>query len=458
MSLLDDIIGNTTAYTNDAPVVVSENHDLGSINWVGGVTDPGEMIGCGRYQELRRLDGESDAAYQARLNRLLPTLPPAHREKIEKSMKAAAIKRAGLDTSSGRVAVMVAGETPWHNLGVHVRDAVDSENAIVLAGQNYDVLKQAMFFRNPVTGELAESSDAFSLVRSDTGVQLGTVGSRYQVIQNRDGFKFLDSVIGKFQAKYETAGAIHGGRKVWMQVKLPASSFQVAPGDLNEAYVTFVNTHDGSSAASAFLTSQRAVCNNTLRLAARDKGKGLTIRHTGSIAAKVADAQNALGLAVEKFEDYKADAEVLVRTRIAGERGYFNEVLDAILDITQERANLGAARLADQDLLAGIIQGQEARHKAELAYTRAITQRANILDDIVSRYESERCGVGGIRGTAWAAMNAVTESSDHGLLGQPGRKVGTASAQESRRFESVISGDIDDQKQVALNLALRMAV
>src|SRR5689334_3133027 len=111
-TLLDGILDATesTLRNGGGPVILSENHNLGSIDWVAGVTDPGEMIGCGRYQQLRRLANESDAAYLARLRVLLQQIPAADREKIEGTLKAAAIRRAGLDTSNGRVNVMIAGE------------------------------------------------------------------------------------------------------------------------------------------------------------------------------------------------------------------------------------------------------------------------------------------------------------------------------------------------------------
>jgi hypothetical protein len=72
--LWDSVLNNTAAYDRAAPRVVSEVHDSGTINWVAGLTDPGEMIRCGMYQVLRRMDGETDADYAARLPALLAAL------------------------------------------------------------------------------------------------------------------------------------------------------------------------------------------------------------------------------------------------------------------------------------------------------------------------------------------------------------------------------------------------
>jgi hypothetical protein len=71
------------------------------------------------------------------------------------------------------------------------------------------------------------------------------------------------------------------------------------------------------------------------------------------------------------------------------------------------------------------------------------------LEAILTRYDSDRCGVGGIRGTKWAAFNAVTEHADYA---HPRRKVGTEADRLSRWFESVLTGDADEIKQTAFDL------
>ena len=125
MSLLDTIL----AAQSSGPVILSEQHDVSKINWVNGMTDPGEMIRCGYRPELRRQSGESDAEYAARILPLVEQLPEDERYAIQFS----AINRAALDTSTGKVAVMVAGAAPWHRLGVNVESAVDSADAMRLA-------------------------------------------------------------------------------------------------------------------------------------------------------------------------------------------------------------------------------------------------------------------------------------------------------------------------------------
>lgn len=440
MNLLDAVLEQTSR--NRGAAIVSENHDVGSINWVAGLSDPGEMISCGMYQQLRRLSGESDPDYARRLRMELETIPAHHRQQIETAMKAAAVRRASLDTSNGRVNVVVAGEPAWHGLGVNVAEAMTAAQAVVMAGLNWTVSKRAMSFRRQ-DGSYMESEDTFALVRDDSEEQLATVGSRYQVIQNQDGFSFLDKVVGEFGARFHTAGAIFRGGKVWMQCELPEHSFEVVKGDQVQAFATFTNPHDASGKAWCYPTTNRIVCANTFRTADRERGKGLGIRHTGNVKTSIEDARQVLGITIREIDKFKENAEVMARTPVKAEP-YFQDLLDAVCEVTQADSMRGA------DALAAVLKVDEAQRELERKrLAREIERRENMLEEILTRYEAGTNGVSGIRGTQWAAFNAVTETMDHR---KPARQVGSEEERRSRRFESIINGDADHVKQMAYQM------
>ena len=52
-------------------------------------------------------------------------------------------------------------------------------------------------------------------LREDTGEVLGIVSDEYEVVDNRDAFRFLDALIGS-ELHFETAGSLWGGRRVWV--------------------------------------------------------------------------------------------------------------------------------------------------------------------------------------------------------------------------------------------------
>ena len=419
-NLLDSIL--------DSPRIVAEKNNPNAINFVAGLADPGEMIRCGYLPEIRRQDGEQDAEYAARILPIIMALPKDQRDKIMGS----AIKRASLDSSNGKINLMtVVGpngeDMPWHRLGTMVVAAVNSSEALALAGLGWKVLKVPA--EREFNGKRVISSDTFLLVRDDTGAELGSVGKQYKPIQNQEGFEVLDTVLKDYGARYETAGSIYGGRKVWMQARLP-KELEIVRGDKVGGFATFMASHDGTGAAWAYTTTLREVCANTHRVSfSESKAKGVAIRHTGDVKSKLNDVRRAFGMAVKGFETFGEQA-VRMASPVTGQMRflpYANEVLDATLEITDAQVKMGAERLADDDLLAGVLATTDA-NKALLVkqYARQIKGRENLLESLMDRYDSERCQ----HGTAWGGFNAFSEEADHGNLFH--RYVGEN--KDSRRF------------------------
>ena len=434
MSLLDSIL--------DRAETVSENHDFGGISVGDGLSESAIRSG------LARIAGTWDASEygmsEAEVERRIAAADtPENRQKLLYELQARAMRRAGLDKSNGRISVMSAGKLPWHGLGTMVSKACNSREAIQFANLAWAVAK--IPYAYSWNGETRDSADHFALVRMDTGAQLGSVGSRYQPIQNVDGFAFLDGVLEQFGAKYETAGAIHGGKKVWMLAHMPKQGFTVnGSDDEQKPYVLFTNSHDGTRAAACYPTVVRVECANTFRVSGKDRGEGISIRHTGSVKGKISAAQKVLGLAVKQFDAYREGVEEMTR-RPVEIRHYANDVLDAVLEVTQADCLKGADALA-----AAIATTEAERDLARKSFASKIERRGEILTDILERYDSSANGINGMRGTAWAAFNAVTEHADHNRIG---RQKGTAEARASRRFESAISGQADEMKQAAFQLA-----
>lgn len=424
--------------------VVAEVHDVNQIK----VEEDLINASLARFSNVSVWDAaEYGITREEAERRIREASTPEAKARVIEELTLLAINRAGLDTSNGRVNVMIAGgKDAWHQLGVRVDRAVGSKDAIVLAGLNWVVTKEPV--RYVIDGVTYEMDDRFVLVRQDTKAALGVVGSVYKPIQNEDAFDFLDGVLEQYGAQYETAGSLHGGKKVWMTAYLPDQSFRAAAGDDVDTYAVFMMPHDGSGAAYCYPTTNRPVCANTLRVSLRDKKKGIMLRHTGSIKARVREAQYALNLSVSGFERMAEEVQAMTRTGI-NEREYFNAVLDAVLEVTAADMAKGPMALIDAALAKTMAQEELEAKVKEIE--RKMEKRSSLLEEIFERYESERCGIAGIRGTAWGALNAVTEQADHA---RPRRMIGTAEERLSRRFESNLTGDSDDMKQVAYELAL----
>ena len=182
-------------------------------------------------------------------------------------------------------------EKPWHGLGTMVAEAPNSKDALRLAGLNWKVLQEPVYTENE---ELIQGYKAN--VRDTDRKVLGVVTDRYKVIQNEEAFAFTDTLLGE-GVRYETAGSLQEGRRVWMLARMPREF--IIGGERISPYMVFSNTHDGSGAVKTALTPIRVVCNNTLNLALRTAKRSWSMIHTGDISGKIEEAKNTLLLADE---------------------------------------------------------------------------------------------------------------------------------------------------------------
>ena len=184
-------------------------------------------------------------------------------------------------------------ETPWHGLGTKVLTAPSSKEALQLAGLDWKVNQQSIYTEaEEITGYKAN-------VRSNDNKVLGVVTDRYKIIQNDEAFAFTDALLGE-GVRYETAGSLNGGKRVWLLAHMPHE--YIISGERISPYLVFTNTHDGSGAVKVALTPIRVVCNNTLNLALSTAKRSWSMVHTGNIEEKMQEARNTLFMA-EKYMD-----------------------------------------------------------------------------------------------------------------------------------------------------------
>ena len=183
-------------------------------------------------------------------------------------------------------------EKPWHGLGVEVKEAPTSADALVYAGLDWEVMQENVY----TEGGILVPGYKVNL-RSADAAALGIVSDRYKVVQNEDAFQFTDDLLGK-GVTYETAGTLQGGRKVWMLARMPHR--YIIAGDEIAPYMVVMNSHDGSSGIKVAMTPIRVVCQNTLNLALSNAKRIWTTKHTENVMSRVHEARETLLLA-EKY-------------------------------------------------------------------------------------------------------------------------------------------------------------
>ena len=219
-------------------------------------------------------------------------------------------------------------EKPWHGLGTRVEDAPSSKDALRLAGLDWRVVQEPIYKRGreKIPGYRANIRD------SDRKV-LGVVSDRYKIVQNEEAFSFTDALLGK-GVRYETAGSLQEGRKVWLLARLPQE--YIMSGERISPYLVFSNTHDGSGAVKVALTPIRVVCNNTLNLALDTARRSWSMIHTGNIKDKIKEAEDTLFLAEKYMANLGKEFEQLRGQKISDRqvREYIEQLLPIEIDAT----------------------------------------------------------------------------------------------------------------------------
>ncbi|MDR2024605.1 MAG: DUF945 domain-containing protein [Hungatella sp.] len=226
-------------------------------------------------------------------------------------------------------------EVPWHGLGTNVMEAPASEEALTLAGLNWNVMQKAIETEDGI------SIPGFKANLRDTDEKvLGVVTDRYKVVQNTDAFSFTDGLLGE-GVTYETAGSLQDGRRIWLLARLPQR--YIISGDEILPFLVFMNSHDGSSSIKAAMTPIRVVCNNTLNLALSTAKRYWSTNHTGNISGKMEDARYTLLYANRYMAELGKTIDNLNRMKLSDRQVYeFIDLLFPMLEnpTKQQKKNI----------------------------------------------------------------------------------------------------------------------
>jgi len=283
-------------------------------------------------------------------------------------------------TSSGEAMMMFVGKKPWHGLGVELDYLVDGQTAVRLAGCDYTVETQPMYRWDGA--DYLAYPNRFAIVRSDTNQEFDIVSHQYEILQNTDAAEFFNEVWGQGEPVIETCGALKDGRTFWMLARQP-ETYEPVKNDPIAKYILLSSSHDRTQSLEMATTNIRTVCSNTHRFALANAEYRIKIRHTSSIHERAVQAREALNLSNSYNALMMEGVDRLVRTPMrASEMGGF---ASAYLNLNPKVAN------KDRHLYS-----QEA------------------MECLTSLFEVGRGqDIPGVRGTAYAALNAATEYLDY---------------------------------------------
>lgn len=267
----------------------------------------------------------------------------------------------------------------WHGLGTVVENAPTTDELLKIAGLDWTVSLQPTFSRNPVNGQM-EPMDLKAITRDKDGEVYGTVtGTKYVPFQNADSVEFFRPFEQSGLVKFETAGSLYKGKKIWILARIVSGQDEIVKGDVVRRYLLFSNAHDGKNGIKVVLTNVRVECANLLALAeSAEESKMLRLFHSKRTKDALEAVQNVINCANNTFEATVEQYKALTRKAV--------KQSDIAKYVTQVFYN-GAQAESDREKIA--------REKLNLTIENLfVASPGNNLP--------------GVAGTAWALYNGIT--------------------------------------------------
>lgn len=301
-----------------------------------------------------------------------------------------------VNTMVGGKAMFYVGETPWHAEGHALNEAPSFDEALKLAGCDYEVVTKDLFTRTDMD-TFEPTGLGRAVVRTDRGTVLGVVKDRYTPLLNRTAFGILEPLLDKGVAKLHTGGTLRGGRDAWMLVQFTIDDPVVREvfADETVPFGLVANNHSGESRCIVMETPIRVVCANTLGMAVNsmDAQHAIAVSHTGDAGVKVVEAAEKLfaGL-VERYRTIAESYRLLKQTRLSVD-AFTRSVLDVAAPYPKDLGSVEADHLT--------VRGYDI--------ARAAAQRRR--DALTTAWTSGKGHTGDQ--SAWEAYNGAVEVLDH---------------------------------------------
>lgn len=304
---------------------------------------------------------------------------------------------------NGVAQMAYAGETPWHGLGTKVAPDLSPNQIMEKAGLDWEVRKESMTTHSGayITGKKA-------LVRSADNKVLDVIGDNWNPVQNKEAFEFFSEYCLAGDMEMHTAGSLKGGQMVWALAKVK-ESFDILGGDQVDSYLLFSNPHMYGKSIDVRFTPIRVVCNNTLSLSLNQNvANSVSLSHRTAFNPE--SVKETLGIAHEKFAQYKETAQFLASKRFTAESliQYYNEVFPRTYKGKNE---------------VNVKTFEDLTNNGQLAYSFLETQPGANFGE----------------GSWWSALNSVTYLTDHKMGRETDSRLTSAwfGANQSRKNKAV---------------------
>jgi hypothetical protein len=171
------------------------------------------------------------------------------------------------------------------------------------AGLNWSVEKRQLV--DPNTGHPV---GAWGLFRTDSNYHLGTVGERYELVQNSELTDLMVEACEVVGIETIKGGLFSNGKKVHLQGELA----DVHINDTIKRYITVLNSHDGTSAITFGTSNVTVGCQNSFWRAYKEM-RAMRVVHSSNAQEKLRAMVDSLKQSLEHealvIQDYKRMAD-----------------------------------------------------------------------------------------------------------------------------------------------------
>lgn len=285
----------------------------------------------------------------------------------------------GLEKHDGMAYVKrTQADVPWHGLGNPVQPGVSIEKMAIEAKLEWGVGLTPVLFQ--AHGKTWRDNRHNVMYREDSNMVLDIVGPNYVPVQNAEVLEFFREYVETGDMDMETAGSLQNGKIVWALAKMNQNFFLNGDDEVR-GYVLLMNPHQYGKGMVVKFTPIRVVCYNTLTMALHSGG-GLKLWHNQKFdTAAQREAKIRLGLAREKLDVFREDAEKLV-----------NAVLDEAVAINLLNEVFGSDNL-----------------------DKPVEEQTPTVQRVMALYGGLGYGatLPTAQSTAWGLLNATTQYFDH---------------------------------------------
>jgi len=291
-----------------------------------------------------------------------------------------------------------AGQSPWGDIGTQVSNDLSPQQIMEKADLNWSVDKVQTYA--DYQGEKIPTGME-ALVRSSDNKILTQVGKNWEPCQNETAFEFFNEYCLEGGMDMESAGSLKGGKMVWALAKIK-ESFDVVKGDQVDSYLLFSNPHEYGKSIDVRFTPIRVTCMNTLAMAIKGSAvNGMKVNHRKAFDPQI--VKETMGIAHEKFEQYKEVAKYLAGKKFTAESliQYYNEVFprtytgkNPVIVKTYEDLTTNGQKAFD------VLQSQPGANFAQGSWWQALNSVTYLTDHVMGREADSRMT------SSWFGANA----------------------------------------------------